>query len=77
MRDWMAVVIAGSPSAEVVSRIGAQVRAATASEAYTQALAVSLLESASCSSEELQRLIRTDLHRWGPIIKRSGFVADL
>jgi tripartite-type tricarboxylate transporter receptor subunit TctC len=33
MRDWMAVVIAGSPPAEVVSRVGAQVRTATASEA--------------------------------------------
>jgi tripartite-type tricarboxylate transporter receptor subunit TctC len=77
MRDWMAVVIVGNPTAEVVSRVGAQVRAATASEAYVKALGASLLEAASSSSEELQALILADLNRWGPIVERSGFVADL
>ena len=77
MRDWTAVYIAGAPSAEVASRVGALVRAATASPAYVQALANSSLEAASSSAAELDKLARADSERWAPMVKASGFVADV
>jgi tripartite-type tricarboxylate transporter receptor subunit TctC len=76
MRDWFGVYIAGAPSAEVMGRVVPVVRAALASPAYVQALASGSLEAASSTPQELDRLARTDLERWGPIVKASGFVAD-
>jgi tripartite-type tricarboxylate transporter receptor subunit TctC len=77
MRDWTAVFIAGSPTPEVAARVAALVRAATSSPAYVQALATSSLEAASSTPQELDKLARADFERWGPIVKASGFVADV
>jgi tripartite-type tricarboxylate transporter receptor subunit TctC len=77
MRDWFGVYIAGAPSPEVAARVGALVRAAAASPAYGAALASSSLEAASSGAAELDRLARADLERWAPIVKASGFVADV
>jgi tripartite-type tricarboxylate transporter receptor subunit TctC len=76
MRDWFGVYIAGTPSAEVQARVVPIVRAALASPAYAQALAVGSLEAASSTPQELDRLAHTDLERWGPIVKASGFEAE-
>lgn len=77
MRDWLGVFIAGTPAPDVLARVGPLIRSATASESYRQALTVNLLDAASSSAEELERLMRTDLERWGAIVRRSGFVADV
>jgi tripartite-type tricarboxylate transporter receptor subunit TctC len=53
------------------------VRAACASTPYAQALATSSLDAASCTPQELERLARADFERWAPIVKASGFVADV
>ena len=76
MRDWFGVYIAGTPSAEVQARVAPLVRAALASPAYVQALANGSLEAASSTPQELDRLARADLERWGPIVKASGFEAE-
>lgn len=76
-RDWFGVYIAGVPSAEVIARVGPVVRAALGSPDYSQALAVGGIEAASSSSQELDRLAHSDLERWAPIVKASGFVADV
>ena len=70
------VYIAGTPSAEVQARVVPIVRAALASPTYAQALAVGSLEAASSTPQELDRLARADLERWGPIVKASGFEAE-
>jgi tripartite-type tricarboxylate transporter receptor subunit TctC len=77
MRDWFGVYIAGTPSADVIAKVGPVVRSALASPAYVAALATSSLEAASSSAAELDKLARGDLDRWGPIVKASGFVADV
>ena len=77
MRDWIGVYIAGSPPPEVLARVVPLLRAATASPAYVQALANSSLEAASAGPQELDKLARADFERWGPIVKASGFVADV
>lgn len=75
-RDWIGVFIAGAPSAEVLGRVAPLVRAATASDAFRQALAGSLLDAASSGPQELERLVRADTERWAAVVRRSGFVAD-
>jgi tripartite-type tricarboxylate transporter receptor subunit TctC len=77
LRDWFGVYIAGAASSEVLARVAPVVRAALASPAYAQALATNSLEAASSTPQELDRLARADLERWGPIVKASGFVADV
>lgn len=77
LRDWTGVFIAGTPSTEVAGRVAALVRAATSAPAYVQALATSSLEAASSTPQELDKLARADFERWGPIVKASGFVADV
>lgn len=76
LRDWFAVYIAGAPSTEVVTRVGATVRNALMSLEYSRALAVGGIEAALSTPGELDKLGRNDLERWGPIVKASGFTAD-
>ena len=77
LRDWFGVYIAGTPAADVVARVAPIVRSALASPAYVQALALSSLEAASSTPAELDKMARLDLDRWAPIVKASGFVADV
>ncbi len=77
LRDWFGVYIAGTPGSDVLARVGPLVRAALASPAYAAVLASSSLEAASSTAAELDRLARADLERWAPIVKASGFVADV
>jgi tripartite-type tricarboxylate transporter receptor subunit TctC len=77
LRDWFGVYIAGSAAPDVMARVAPVVAAALASPDYGQALATSGIEAAHSSPAELDRLARADLERWGPIVKASGFVADV
>lgn len=76
LRDWMAFYIAGKPNPAVMARVATLVSAAAASPAFAQSLAVSGLEAAASTPEDLDKLGRKDLDRWGPVVKASGFVAD-
>ena len=77
LRDWFGLHIAGQAPADVVTRVGGLVRTALATPAYVQALATAGLEATSSSAQELDRLARADQERWAPIVKASGFVADV
>lgn len=77
LSDWTGVYVAGTPSAEVMARIAPLVAAVTASASFAQALAASSLEAASSTPEELDRMARADFEKWGPIVRASGFVADV
>ncbi|MES2943280.1 MAG: Bug family tripartite tricarboxylate transporter substrate binding protein [Pseudomonadota bacterium] len=76
LRDWFGVYIAGAPSTEVVSKVSAVVRSALMSPEYSRSLAVGGIESSLSTPDELDKLGRNDLERWGPIVKASGFSAD-
>ena len=75
-RDWFGIYIAGSPNSEVLTRVGVAVRKALLSPEYSRALAVGGIEASMSSPDELDKLGRNDLKRWGPIVKASGFSAD-
>ncbi|HEU4459653.1 MAG TPA: tripartite tricarboxylate transporter substrate-binding protein [Methylibium sp.] len=77
MRDWFGVYIPGAPPAEVVARTAAIVRAAVAAPGYVEALRIANYEAAASTPQELEKLARSDLDRWAPIVKASGFQADV
>ncbi len=77
MRDWFALYIGGVAPPDVVARVAPMVRAVVASEAYVQALAMASLEAKSSTPQELEQLARSDFARWAPVVKASGFVADV
>jgi tripartite-type tricarboxylate transporter receptor subunit TctC len=77
LSDWTGVYIAGNATPDVMARVAPLVATATTSLQYAQALAVSSLEAASSTPQDLDKLARTDFERWGPIVRASGFVADV
>lgn len=77
LRDWFAMYIGGSATADVQARVAPMVRAVVTSDAFVQALAAASLEAKASSPQELEQLARADFARWGPIVKASGFVADV
>ncbi len=75
-RDWFGVYIAGQPKAQVLADVGPIVRDALRSREYVLALNTAGIEAASGSAQDLDKLARTDLERWGPLVKATGFQAD-
>lgn len=75
-RDWFGMYIAGSPGPEVAARISGLVRAALATPEYSKGLESAAIEASSSSPQDLEKLARADLQRWGPIVIASGFVAE-
>jgi tripartite-type tricarboxylate transporter receptor subunit TctC len=77
LRDWFALYIGGQAPADVAARVAPLVRSVAASDAFVQALALASLDAQSSSAQELEQLARADFARWEPIVKASGFVADV
>lgn len=77
VRDWFGLYIAGTPSADVVARVGPLVQGVLGTAQYVQALATMGMEAAASTPQELDRMFRADYERWGQIVKASGFVADV
>lgn len=75
-RDWFGVYIAGKPSAATIAKVSPIVRAALSSKEYILSLNTAGIEAASGSAADLDRLAKSDLQRWGPLVKASGFQAD-
>ena len=75
-RDWFGIYLAGAPTTETAARVGGLVRTACSSAEYATALASGGIEAAASTPAELDRLARTDLERWAPLVTASGFVAE-
>lgn len=76
MLDWFGVYLAGRPSPDTVKNVAQLVQAATSSSEYVKMLAAVGLEAASTTPEELDRLARSDLARWTPVVKAADFMVD-
>jgi tripartite-type tricarboxylate transporter receptor subunit TctC len=77
LRDWFALYIGGAAPADVAARVAPLVRAVVASDVFVQALSSASLEAQSSTPQALEQLARRDFARWAPIVKASGFVADV
>lgn len=74
--EWFGVYMPAKPSAEVLNRTSAAVRAALGAADVVEALAKMGLESRPSSPAELAALLKKDTERWAPLIKQIGFTAD-
>jgi tripartite-type tricarboxylate transporter receptor subunit TctC len=77
MSDWFGVYIAGQPTPVLARDTAALVQRALRSPAYVSGLRAAFLEAASSSPQELDQLAKADHARWGPLVKATGFVADV
>ena len=75
-REWFGFYLPGKPEAAVVQRANTAVRAALAAPDVIEGLATMGLEAASSTPAELAALQKSDLERWGPIVKTIGFTAE-
>lgn len=77
MRDGFGLYVGAVASADLTARLAPVVRAAVAADTFAQALASASLEATPSSPLELEQLARADFVRWAPIVKASGFMADI
>ncbi len=74
---WFAVLAPARVPAEVLSKVYADIRRIIAAPGFLEQNYAKLgLVTVSITPEEFAQKMRTDLERWGPIIKASGAKAD-
>ena len=77
VRDWNGIVAPAGTPKEIIARLAAEVRAATADPAVRERLAAISMEAASDSTpEQFGALIRAELERWAKFVRESGIRAD-
>jgi tripartite-type tricarboxylate transporter receptor subunit TctC len=65
-------VPAGTPD-DIISQLNGHVRNALKSEAFKEGLAKQGFEPAGSTPAELRQLVKSDIGRWGAIVKQTGF----
>ena len=73
---WLGVLVPAKTPADVVSKLNLAVKQAFSSPDIVEKLAVLGNEPAYQTPAEFAATLRTDIERWAPIVKASGFVAD-
>ena len=77
VRDWQGIVAPAGTPKEIIARLAAEVRSATADPAVRERLAAISMEAASDSTpEQFGALIRAELERWAKFVRESGIRAD-
>jgi tripartite-type tricarboxylate transporter receptor subunit TctC len=69
---WFGVFAPGITPPELVTRIGALVRAATDSPDTRDRLRIQGVEPQLQSPDEFREKVRSEIERWGPVIERAG-----
>jgi tripartite-type tricarboxylate transporter receptor subunit TctC len=74
---WQMVVAPGATPRPVVDRLHAELEAIMALPETRNAITrIGLVPADSSSIEELQAFVRSEIVRWGEIVKRSGATVD-
>lgn len=73
---WIAVFAPAKTPADVVNRTMVALNKATSGNALTERLAGYGMRPLTMSSAELGAMLRSDIERWGPVVKASGFTAE-
>lgn len=76
IESWLGVLVPSKTPADVVHRLNLAIRDAFTSLDVTQKLASIGYEPDYQTPADFAARVRTDLERWAPIVKASGFVAD-
>lgn len=74
--EWYGFFLPGKASPETVKKFNLLLRQLLADKEIVDMLALSGMEAKSSSPEELALALRSDLERWGGIVKSIGFKAD-
>ncbi len=75
--EWFGFFAPGGTPAPVVTRANEALRVALAQKDVIDGLAVMGLEVKSSTPQELATLLKESYDRWGPIVKKIGFTADI
>jgi tripartite-type tricarboxylate transporter receptor subunit TctC len=71
--DWFGVFVPSKTPAETVSKLNDAIREALKKEEIKAAFARMSYEIAAASGSDFARLIKSDIERWGPIVRASGY----
>jgi tripartite-type tricarboxylate transporter receptor subunit TctC len=74
--EWFGFFVPAGTDTAVVMRANEALRKALGAKDVTDGLAVMGLETISSTPEELAIRLKSDLERWGPIVRKIGFTAD-
>ena len=72
MSSWFAFFVPAKTPTDIVRKMNADCVAALADPAVKGRLEQIGYDVASTSPEELARLLKTEIDRWGVVIKRAG-----
>ena len=73
---WVGVLAPAKTPADVVARTAAALNKATSGNALTERLAGYGMRPLTMTSSEFDAMLRSDIQRWAPVVKASGFTAD-
>ena len=73
---WVGVLAPAKTPADMVAKIAAALNKATSGAGLTARLAGYGMRPLTMSSSQFAAMLRSDIDRWGPVVKASGFTAD-
>lgn len=73
---WVGLLAPARTPADVVAKTAAALNKATTGDALTERLATYSMRPLTLDSSQFGTMLRSDLERWGPVVKASGFTAD-
>jgi tripartite-type tricarboxylate transporter receptor subunit TctC len=76
IEDWLGVLVPSKTPSDIVSKLNLAIKDAFSAPDTLEKLTVLGNEPAYQTAADFAVTIRTDLERWGPIVKASGFLAD-
>jgi tripartite-type tricarboxylate transporter receptor subunit TctC len=68
--NWLALFAPAATPRPIINRLNAEVIKALAATDVRERLASSGMEASATTPEELGAMVKNDLAKWGPIIKR-------
>lgn len=74
--EWFGFFLPAKAPQELVAKLNADLRNALKSPEVIKGVAEQGLVARSSSPEELRTILRQDMNKWGPIIRKIGFTAD-
>ena len=73
---WVGVLAPVKTPADVVAKTAAALNKATSGDALMERLAGYSMRPLTMDLSQFSTMLRSDLDRWGPVVKASGFTAD-
>jgi tripartite-type tricarboxylate transporter receptor subunit TctC len=73
---WLGALVPSKTPADVVSKLNLAIKNIFAAPEVVQKLAALGYEPAYQTVAEFAATVKSDIERWGPVVKASGFVAD-